>query len=372
MQNLYASTISFGQEHEKYSTIKWISENPLAFDALLLSFLIIIVLFIYLTRLNKKLKNTLDELKEQKFALDEHAILSITNVKGDITYVNDKFLQVSGYSREELLGKNHRILNSGQFDSNFWKSMYQTVSNGEIWKNSNICNIKKDGSYYWVDTLIIPFMKNGKPDHYVAIRTDITENKEIEIELEKLYNESEDIMHEKENMLKKIKKLAYNDALTNIPNRLSFMYSFDRVLATAQRSEISISLMFIDLDGFKLINDTLDHDTGDRVLKEVAKILKTTLRKDDLYGRLGGDEFVVITLDTKNEKDLENLCKKLLENINKIELPAIVKETFGASIGVINGVPSQKTTTETLLKDADFLMYEVKKKDKNNFLIKQY
>jgi PAS domain S-box-containing protein len=128
-------------------------------------------------------EDALYELQEQKLALDEHSIVGITDVKGNITYVNDKFVDISGYSREELMGHNHRLLNTTQHDKVFWKRMYATVSNGEVWNNPSICNRKKDGSLYWVDTTIVPFMKDGKPQSYIAIRTDITESKEIEDEL---------------------------------------------------------------------------------------------------------------------------------------------------------------------------------------------
>ena len=369
--SLYATTILTDKEHDNYQFIKWINENSLAFDILIIFLLLSIVLFIYLYRINTKLSQKQKELEEQKLALDEHSIVSITDIKGNITYINKKFIQISGYTEEELLGKNHRILNSGQYDSLFWKNMYKTVSQGKVWKNSNICNMKKDGSYYWVDTIIVPFMKNNKPDHYLAIRTDITENKMIESELEELYDEAQEIMKEKEKLLKEIEKLAYNDTLTNIPNRLSIMKSFEKVLASAIRNELPISVMFIDLDGFKLINDTLGHETGDRVLKEVALTLQSTLRKDDLYGRLGGDEFIVITVGISEKKKLEHLCQKLLTNICKIELPPSVQENFGASIGVVHTLAKKSTTCDILLKESDNIMYKIKNSGKNSFLINE-
>lgn len=127
-----------------------------------------------LTYLSDKTQKALDELKEQKYALDAHSIVAITDVKGTITFVNSKFEEITGYSSEELLGKNHRILNSGVHPIEFWKEMYHAVSYGNIWKGE-VCNIAKDGHLYWVDTTIVPFMEDGKPVSYIAIRTDITE-----------------------------------------------------------------------------------------------------------------------------------------------------------------------------------------------------
>jgi len=132
---------------------------------------------------SKEAQEALVELKEQKLALDAHSIVAITDIKGNITYVNDKFVQISGYSREELIGKNHRILQTDEQPREFWVNMYQTISSGKIW-NAEIKNRAKDGNFYWVDTTIVPFLNaDGKPESYIAIRTDITEQKKNQSKL---------------------------------------------------------------------------------------------------------------------------------------------------------------------------------------------
>ncbi|VAW99552.1 diguanylate cyclase/phosphodiesterase (GGDEF & EAL domains) with PAS/PAC sensor(s) [hydrothermal vent metagenome] len=125
-------------------------------------------------------QDALDKLAEQKFALDQHSIVAITNVQGGITYANDKFCEISGYSKEELLGKNHRLLNSGCHDVAFFRDMYRTIASGNVW-HGEVCNKSKAGYLYWLATTIVPFMdKDGKPQSYIALRTDITLTKRAE------------------------------------------------------------------------------------------------------------------------------------------------------------------------------------------------
>lgn len=155
-----------------------------ALVATLLSSLIAVLVISWQSRLLARLEVTNLELNAQKMAMDEHAIVSIADIKGNITYVNDKFCTITGYSREELLGQNHRIFNSGLHLPEYFDEMWKSITAGRVW-HGEICNRSKDGSDYWVDSTIVPFLGlDGKPTQYIGIRTDISARKRMEESLQ--------------------------------------------------------------------------------------------------------------------------------------------------------------------------------------------
>jgi len=214
-------------------------------------------------------QSTLNDLAEQKFALDQHAIVAITDVKGTIIFTNDKFSEVSGYSNEELIGKNHRLLNSGYHTPKFFKDMYQTIAQGGVW-HGEIFNKAKDGHYYWVDTTIVPFLKeDGKPKNYVAIRTDITKQKEIEGELIVARNLAEKAARKKSEFLANMSH-EIRTPMNGVIGMTGLLLDTD--LSSQQRNYAEMSMRSANAL-LSLINDILDFskiEAGKLDLEEVT------------------------------------------------------------------------------------------------------
>ncbi|TXC89330.1 EAL domain-containing protein [Metabacillus litoralis] len=299
--------------------------------------------------LEDQLKLALKNLKDIEFALNEASIVAITDHHGNINYVNKKFCVLSQYSHAELIGQNHRIINSGYHSRDFFNSMWKTISNGRTW-HGEIKNKAKDGSYYWVDTTIVPFLDDdGKPYQYISIRNEITSRKEFEEE---------------------IKFLAYYDSLTKLPNRNLMEKHFHTIVSYKER-EKPLALLFIDLDRFKKINDTFGHSIGDRLLEKVAERLQHIFGDTAFVSRLGGDEFILL-FDQIDQKTVIKLANKVLvKMIEPFELnkhKIIVTTSIGISFATPDDIRNYSSTAEfieTLIQQADIAMYHAKQQGGN-------
>ena len=286
------------------------------------------------------------ELLEMQFAMDQAVIVAVVDLKGRITYANDNFCQISGYGREELLGQNHRILNSGYHSAAVFREMYRRIGKGEVWR-AELCNKAKDGSLYWVDTVITAQLwPNGKPIAYIAIRVDITARKLAEA---------------------RISYAARHDSLTGIANRAVLKEKMDEAAGRLRQKGEAFTVFMLDLDGFKYINDTLGHAAGDRLLVELALRLKNSLRGNEILARLGGDEFAIVQCAETNQREAAiALAIRLLEVISRpFDLDGH-NTAIGTSIGIALA-PENGADTGELLKKADLALYRVKSEGRNSF-----
>ncbi len=285
------------------------------------------------------------DLNDLKYAMDQAAIVAITDHKGIIQSVNDKFCGLSKYSREELIGQDHRIVNSGSHSKAYIKNLWTTVANGKVWRGQ-FKNKAKDGSIYWVDSTIVPFLdEKGKPYQYLAIRTNITKQK---------FNEEE------------IKRLVQYDELTGLPNRTLFNDRLNQVILRNRWNNRPFAVMFIDLDRFKFINDTMGHAAGDQLLQALALRLRECLRDGDTVARMGGDEFTALLPEIAKPEDAAFVAEKM---INALKRPFSIgnQELFvTVSIG-LSLFPDNGTDAETLMKNADTAMYHAKESGRGCF-----
>lgn len=271
--------------------------------------------------------------------------ISITDAEGTIIDVNDTFTTITGYGREEAVGKNSRILKSGQQSPEFYIEMWTAITKVGFW-SGEIWNCRKNGEIY-PETLNISSVKdvNGKIINYVALFTDITIMKQHQTQLE---------------------RISQYDVLTDLPNRVLLADRLAQAMMQCSRNFLSLAVVFLDLDGFKVVNDAYGHATGDKLLIALSLRMKEALREGDTLARIGGDEFVAVLTDLVSVEDCEPVLNRLLLATSDPIVVGDVVLNVSASIGVTL-YPQDSVDADRLMRHADQAMYVAKESGKNRY-----
>jgi diguanylate cyclase (GGDEF)-like protein/PAS domain S-box-containing protein len=274
--------------------------------------------------------------------------ITITDAKGTILEVNDMFTKITGFERSEVIGKNPRLLKSGMHSDDFYSNMWRALKNDGHW-SGEIWNRNKTGEIY-AETLNINAVRDagGNVLQYVALFSDITQLKKHAQQLE---------------------HLTYYDVLTSLPNRALLADRLHQAVAQANRRKQVFAVAYLDLDGFKQINDKYGRDAGDRLLTSLAFDLKCALREGDTLARLGGDEFVAVILDLDDMDSSAPILEQLLEAASELVQVGDQSLQVSASIGVTFYPQSEESDPDQLLRQADQAMYQAKLAGGNRYHI---
>ncbi|MDE2132594.1 MAG: EAL domain-containing protein, partial [Betaproteobacteria bacterium] len=291
------------------------------------------------------LKHNEEQIRKLSQAVEQSpSSITITDIGGNIVYVNQAFLEKTGYSQEEVLGKNPRLLQSGKTPRSTYDDLWIHLMAGKSWQGEFI-NRKKNGEDYDVSVLISPIRDvQGRTTGYLSIKNDITEKKRTEEQLS---------------------YLAHFDQLTGLPNRVLLQDHFNYALHMAERAMEPMAVMFLDLDHFKDVNDTLGHSIGDRLLVEVARRIQQGLRAVDTVSRLGGDEFIFI-LPGCDANGAALVADKLMETVAAPCWIGSHELVITPSIGIAM-YPEDGQDMETLSQNADAAMYQAKQGGRNGY-----
>jgi len=279
-------------------------------------------------------------------ALEQSPVLVvITDTDARIEYVNSTFERVTGYSASEVIGRNPNFLQSGLTSRKRYQELWNALSEGRSW-NGEIQNRKKNGEIYWEHAHIAPVLDpSGNMTHFLAVKEDISDKK----------NQEERILRQ-----------AHFDGLTNLPNRFLALDRLTQLIKEAGRTDSRVAVLFLDLDGFKRVNDSLGHETGDLLLVQAAQRLSATVRDGDTVCRLGGDEFIVLLSGLPHAAAARPVAESLVSRFRgtfKVEGRELV---VTASIGIAV-FPEDGSTPMELLRNADTAMYHSKEQGRNTY-----
>ncbi|MCU7834577.1 MAG: diguanylate cyclase [gamma proteobacterium symbiont of Taylorina sp.] len=296
--------------------------------------------------LEEKVRQRTNDLMKLTVAVEKSPVgMVITDAKGVIEYVNPRFSELSGYSKEEAIGNTPGLLKSGQTPDEEYKQLWQQISSGHSWRGE-LYNRAKDGRLYWERLLITPIKNDtGQLTHFLGSMEDITRIKEYK---------------------RKLVEQATYDTLTNLPNRFLAEDRLNNTLSSIERHATKGALLFIDLDDFKKVNDTLGHHTGDELLKRISFHMSEAIREEDTVARLGGDEFLIILKNINNPLDAENIARKVIALASQEFIIENNSVLVSSSIGIAL-FPEDDMDAKNLMQKADSAMYMAKKQGKNTF-----
>ena len=269
----------------------------------------------------------------------------VTDNEGIIEYVNPKFCKVTGYTMEEVLGKTPRILKGGILTADFYRDLWRTILAGEEW-HGVFHNRTKSGEVLWELASISPIRDEaGAVTHFVSVKEDFTEIKRLQDRMD---------------------NLAHHDQLTGLPNRTLFYDRLKHAQVQARRREKGFTLFYLDLDGFKAVNDGHGHELGDQLLRAVGERISECVRESDTVARIGGDEFTVLLPDLQLRETAGDLARSIIDALTRPFQLGGITCAIGVSIG-ISCYPRDSEDSEQLLSHADAAMYRVKNDGKNGF-----
>jgi diguanylate cyclase (GGDEF)-like protein/PAS domain S-box-containing protein len=291
-------------------------------------------------------KRASEEMRKLSGAVEQTAdSIMITDRRGVIEYVNPAFVHTTGFTPAEAIGRTPSIVKSGRHDEAFYREMWGTILAGGVYRDVMI-NRRKDGSLYYEEKTITPLKsESGEITHFVSSAKDITERMQVQ---------------------ERLQYLAHHDDLTRLPNRVLFLDRLSQALIRAHFHHRILAVLFLDLDHFKNINDSLGHNVGDQFLEATAVRLASCVREGDTVARLGGDEFAVLLEDIAHIEDISMVARKVLAAFASPFTVEAHELYLTTSIGV-SLYPDDGADGHTLLKHADAAMYRAKELGRNNF-----
>lgn len=331
-------------------------------------FIALTTLTIYLSITRQKLSEEIEEVEQGRIALNQkadelfsanekleklaavfvhsHDGIMLTDENNDIVEVNEAFCRITGFQKGDVLGQNPKILSSGRQPTEFYKNLWQGLKQSGSW-SGEVWNRKKDGELF-AELLTISVIYDSKNifKGYVGVFTDITQIKEHQ---------------------QKIEYLAHYDALTKLPNRFLLTDRMQQALSQAKRHQSKVAVVFMDLDGFKEVNDKFGHEAGDDLLINISQRMQKQMRDGDTLARLGGDEFVAILIDVQDQASCAITIERLLDTVKNVHIHSQKSLNVTVSAGVTIYPESQAEDPEQLLRQADHAMYHAKITGKDRY-----